>query len=197
MVAAAQIRKRGGQDFGAYYGDACAMQDLAPSRAVKAHLGQGILDINGDRLKFTDWPPVFSTLAINRHLQNISISSSFQIGPAVGETGKERGREITRKEFKAFQLPGFWNKSLPHPHILFIVSLYLPTLLSLFHLHISLSLLSLPSLYLSLCLSLPSLPPSLSLPSSSLPLSLLPLGVQTVGTGTLLEGGFQPSTPKS
>ncbi|XP_067087378.1 centrosomal protein of 78 kDa [Osmerus mordax] len=86
MLDAAQIRKRGGQDFGAYYDYACAMQDLAPSRAVKAHLSQGILDINGDRLKLTDWPPVFSTLAINRHLQKISISSSFQIGPAVGET---------------------------------------------------------------------------------------------------------------
>ena len=54
MLDAAQIRKRGGQDFGAYYDYACAMQDLAPSRAVKAHLSQGILDINGDRLKFTE-----------------------------------------------------------------------------------------------------------------------------------------------
>lgn len=82
----AQIRRQGAHDFMAYYDLACARQESVPAPAVKMNLGKGILDFNGDRLKLTDWPPVFNSIAINKHLHHIAISSTYQVGS--GDAGK-------------------------------------------------------------------------------------------------------------
>lgn len=83
----AQIRRQGAQDFMAYYEFACARQESVPLPAVKINLNKGMLDFNGDKLKLTDWPPVLSSISINKHLHHIAISSTYQASLASGEAG--------------------------------------------------------------------------------------------------------------
>jgi centrosomal protein CEP78 len=51
MIESVQIRHRGAFDFESHYDNLCAMQDSCPLTAVKAHLQQNVLDINGDRVR--------------------------------------------------------------------------------------------------------------------------------------------------
>lgn len=51
MIESVQERQRGAYDFGSYYDNLCALQDSGPVPAVKAHLHEGVLDVNGDRIR--------------------------------------------------------------------------------------------------------------------------------------------------
>ncbi|XP_050972540.1 centrosomal protein of 78 kDa [Labeo rohita] len=75
MLEPAQIRRRGAQDFEGYYDHVCAAQGSAPVRAVKASLSRGMLEFNPDHISLTDWTPILSALAINKHLQHVAIKS--------------------------------------------------------------------------------------------------------------------------
>lgn len=88
MLDTIHTRRRGAQDFEAYYDHACSMQNTAPWPAIKVNLPKGRLDFNGDRLRVTDWQPILSAIAINKHLHHIAISSSYQTGYADGELVK-------------------------------------------------------------------------------------------------------------
>lgn len=99
MIDSVQVRSRGAVDFQSYYEYACALQDSVPLPAVKAKLGQGILDLNGDRLKLVDWTPILNSLAINKHLHHVAIRSYHQ--PSLGEA--ERYRTSYRKKIPAFR----------------------------------------------------------------------------------------------
>ncbi|XP_076846469.1 centrosomal protein of 78 kDa [Brachyhypopomus gauderio] len=77
MPSSAQIRHRGARDFGGFYEHACAAQGSAPLPAVKANLGRGVLDFNGDVVSLPDWTPVLSALTINTHLQQVAIRSCY------------------------------------------------------------------------------------------------------------------------
>lgn len=44
-------------DFAAHYDHLCATRGMAPIPAVKMFLSQGVLDINGDRIKYVS--PMF------------------------------------------------------------------------------------------------------------------------------------------
>ncbi|KAI4883148.1 hypothetical protein NFI96_028035, partial [Prochilodus magdalenae] len=77
MLGSAQLRRRRAQDFAACYDSACAAQGSVPVPAVKSSLSQGVLDFNGDVISFPDWTPILSSLAINKHLQNVTIRSCF------------------------------------------------------------------------------------------------------------------------
>jgi len=46
------IRQRGGYDFAMHYDHLCALNNTCPLPAVKAHLAQGQLDINADRIRY-------------------------------------------------------------------------------------------------------------------------------------------------
>ena len=54
MIESVQARHRGAFNFEDHYDNLCALQDSAPLPAVKAHLPQGIIDLNGDRVRW-DW----------------------------------------------------------------------------------------------------------------------------------------------
>ncbi|XP_020324562.1 centrosomal protein of 78 kDa isoform X2 [Oncorhynchus kisutch] len=101
MLDTVQIRRRGAQDFEAYYDYACTMQDSVPLPAVKANLSQGMLDFNGDRLKLTDWTPILNSLTINKQLQHVAVRSCYQSGLSIGET--ERYRAGNRKKIPAIR----------------------------------------------------------------------------------------------
>ncbi|XP_073723675.1 centrosomal protein of 78 kDa-like isoform X1 [Misgurnus anguillicaudatus] len=75
LESAAHIRRRGAQDFEGYYDHICASQGSAPVRAVKTGLSGGMLEFNADHISLADWTPILSALAINKHLQHISIKS--------------------------------------------------------------------------------------------------------------------------
>ncbi|XP_065103679.1 centrosomal protein of 78 kDa isoform X2 [Paramisgurnus dabryanus] len=75
MLESAHIRRRGAQDFEGYYDHICASQGSAPVRAVKTGLSRGMLDFYADHICLADWTPILSALAINKHLQHISIKS--------------------------------------------------------------------------------------------------------------------------
>lgn len=91
----AHIRRRGAQDFMAYYDFACARQESIPLPAVKINLDKGMLDFNGDRVKLTDWPPILNSICINKHLHHIAISSTYQASLASGDAGKAENKPGT------------------------------------------------------------------------------------------------------
>uniref|UniRef100_A0A3B4A043 Centrosomal protein 78 n=1 Tax=Periophthalmus magnuspinnatus TaxID=409849 RepID=A0A3B4A043_9GOBI len=72
------IRRRGAHDFLAYYDFASARQESVPLPAVTMNLDKGMLDFDGDRIKLSDWPPILDSIAINKQLHHIGISSTFQ-----------------------------------------------------------------------------------------------------------------------
>uniref|UniRef100_A0AAQ4RZT0 Centrosomal protein 78 n=1 Tax=Gasterosteus aculeatus aculeatus TaxID=481459 RepID=A0AAQ4RZT0_GASAC len=84
------IRRRGAQDFMAFYDQACARQESVPLPAVKMNLDKGMLDFNGDRVKLTDWPPILSSICINKHIHHIAISSTHQASLSFGDTVSDR-----------------------------------------------------------------------------------------------------------
>lgn len=71
------IRHRGAFDFETHYCSLCALQDTVPLLEVKAHLVQGILDINADKIRLADWTPILNTLRINKNLRFIAIRSYY------------------------------------------------------------------------------------------------------------------------
>ena len=52
MIESVAVRQRGAYDFQTHYENLCALQNSCPLQAVKAHLSEGVLDINGDRIRF-------------------------------------------------------------------------------------------------------------------------------------------------
>uniref|UniRef100_A0A9L0R9I7 Centrosomal protein 78 n=1 Tax=Equus caballus TaxID=9796 RepID=A0A9L0R9I7_HORSE len=90
MIDSVKLRRDSAADFFSHYEYLCALQDSVPLPAVRACLREGVLDFNADRLRAVDWPPLLSTLKINRDLPLISIRSSFQ--PWLGETGSDRNK---------------------------------------------------------------------------------------------------------
>ncbi|XP_058491187.1 centrosomal protein of 78 kDa [Solea solea] len=94
----AQIRRQGAQDFMAYYAFACARQESVPLPSVKMNVDKGMLDFNGDRLKLTDWPPVLTSISINKHLHHIAISSTYQASLGPGDADKRYYKSGFRKK---------------------------------------------------------------------------------------------------
>ncbi|XP_068560181.1 LOW QUALITY PROTEIN: centrosomal protein of 78 kDa [Cebidichthys violaceus] len=99
----AHDRRRGAQDFTAYYDSACARQESVPLPAVKMNLDKGMLDFNGDRVKLTDWPPILSSICINKHLHRIAISSTYQASLASGDTDRRFYKSSFRKRIPAIR----------------------------------------------------------------------------------------------
>ncbi|KAF3695620.1 Centrosomal protein of 78 kDa [Channa argus] len=98
IQGSAQIRRQGAQDFMAYYEFACARQESVALPAVKMNLNKGMLDFNGDRLKLIDWPPILSSISINKHLHCIAISSTYQASLSFGDAaGREHKSNIKKK----------------------------------------------------------------------------------------------------
>uniref|UniRef100_A0A8C2Z2G2 Uncharacterized protein n=1 Tax=Cyclopterus lumpus TaxID=8103 RepID=A0A8C2Z2G2_CYCLU len=99
-MISAHIRRRSAQDFMACYDFACARQESVPLTAVRMNLDKGMLDFNGDRVKLPDWPPILSSICINKHLHHIAISSTYQTSLASGDTGKAgEERKLIQKGF--------------------------------------------------------------------------------------------------
>ena len=51
MIESVAARHRGAYDFEGHYDNLCALQSSCPLLAVKSHLSDGVLDINGDRIR--------------------------------------------------------------------------------------------------------------------------------------------------
>ncbi|XP_007903110.1 centrosomal protein of 78 kDa isoform X2 [Callorhinchus milii] len=101
MIETIKLRRGGALNFKSHYEYLCALQDTVPLQAVKANLSQGALDINGDRIKLSDWEPILSTISINNHLSFLAVRSYHQ--PSVGEMGYERHRQYFRKRISAIR----------------------------------------------------------------------------------------------
>lgn len=84
----AQIQQRAAHHFLAHYENACAKQDSIPLSAIKMHLDKEMLDFNGDRVTLQDWPPLLSSICVNKHLHHIAISSTYHPYLGSGDTGK-------------------------------------------------------------------------------------------------------------
>ncbi|XP_022047993.2 centrosomal protein of 78 kDa isoform X1 [Acanthochromis polyacanthus] len=97
----AHIRRQGALDFMAYYDFACARQESVPLPAVKMKLDKGMLDFNGDRLKLTDWPPILSSISINKHLHHIAISSTYQASLGSGDADRRYFKSSFRRRIPA------------------------------------------------------------------------------------------------
>ncbi|XP_022087058.1 centrosomal protein of 78 kDa-like [Acanthaster planci] len=89
-----QARQQGSQDFEGYYKQLCALQNTCPLTGVKVHLAEGVLDLNGDRIRAPDWAPILNALRINKSLRFVGIRSYYQhvIGCEDFQDGKPRSR---------------------------------------------------------------------------------------------------------
>ncbi|XP_017551874.1 centrosomal protein of 78 kDa [Pygocentrus nattereri] len=103
MLGSAQLKRRRAQDFAACYDSACAAQGSVPLPAVKSSLGQGVLDFNGDVISLPDWTPVLLSLAINKHLQNVTIRSCY-----LGTLGSQASSKATSRK----KTPAIHSKSM-------------------------------------------------------------------------------------
>ena len=54
MIQSVIVRQRGALDFAGHYDNVCALQSSCPLPAVKAHLAESVLDINGDRIRYAN-----------------------------------------------------------------------------------------------------------------------------------------------
>ncbi|CAH1251346.1 CEP78 [Branchiostoma lanceolatum] len=88
MIETVQVRQRGAYDFGTYYDNLCALQNTVPLPAVKAHLSDGVLDLNSDRLRGPDFVPLLNTLRINKSLSFVAFRSYYQPLPSDTPVGK-------------------------------------------------------------------------------------------------------------
>ncbi|XP_038046202.1 centrosomal protein of 78 kDa-like [Patiria miniata] len=89
-----QARQRGALDYEGYYKQLCALQDTCPLTCVKVHLAQGVLDLNGDRIRSPDWAPVLNALRINKSLRFVGVRSYYQQANGIEDSkdGKLRSR---------------------------------------------------------------------------------------------------------
>ncbi|XP_076005467.1 centrosomal protein of 78 kDa [Genypterus blacodes] len=97
----AQIRRQAAKDFMAHYDIACARQDSMPLPAVTMNLDNNVLDFNGDRVKLADWQPILDSIAINKHLHHIAISSTYQAGLGSRDTDIRYYKSSLRKKIPA------------------------------------------------------------------------------------------------
>ncbi|XP_006822082.1 centrosomal protein of 78 kDa-like [Saccoglossus kowalevskii] len=104
MIESVQARQRGAYDFGSHYDNLCLLQNTCPLHSVKAHIEEGVLDVNADRIRLSDWTPLLNTLAINKSLQYIGIRSYYQncdddkVSESQKYTAKKRAPPIRSKE---------------------------------------------------------------------------------------------------
>lgn len=82
------IRHRGAHDFMAYYEFACGQIESVPLTSVSMNLHKGSLDFNGDKVKSSDWPPIISSISVNKHLNCIAIRSTHQASGGATGGGK-------------------------------------------------------------------------------------------------------------
>uniref|UniRef100_A0A673HF14 Centrosomal protein of 78 kDa-like n=1 Tax=Sinocyclocheilus rhinocerous TaxID=307959 RepID=A0A673HF14_9TELE len=95
MLEPAQIRRRGAQDFEGYYDHVCVAQGSAPVRAVKASLSRGMLEFNPDHISLTDWTPILSALAINKHLQHVAMKSCHLTSTGAQSSSRSHSKKKT------------------------------------------------------------------------------------------------------
>ncbi|CAL1548543.1 unnamed protein product, partial [Lymnaea stagnalis] len=105
MIESVQARQRGAYNFSDHYDNLCALQDSVPLPSVKAHLAQGVIDLNGDRIRLTDWQPIINSIKINKSLQFIAVRSYYQIPP---EEDAKRAAILKRK------MPSIRSKEITH-----------------------------------------------------------------------------------
>ncbi|KAM8865059.1 centrosomal protein of 78 kDa-like [Synchiropus picturatus] len=105
----AQIRRRGSQDFSAYYDFICAREECCPLPSVKMNLDTGMLAFNGDRVKLSDWPPILDSISINKHLHHIAISSTNPSNFGSGDTD----RRYLKPSFKR-RVPAIRSKDMTY-----------------------------------------------------------------------------------
>lgn len=76
-IESVAVRQRGAYDFLTHYENLCALQSSCPLPAVKAHLGESVLDINGDRIRAVDWMPIVNSVRINKTLEFVAVHSYY------------------------------------------------------------------------------------------------------------------------
>ena len=74
-----KTRHRAMYDFECCYEQLCSLQASVPLQFVKAHLQEGVIDINGDKIRMLDWAPILDSIKINKNLKYIAIQSFFQL----------------------------------------------------------------------------------------------------------------------
>lgn len=73
-----KTRHRAMYDFEGCYEQLCSLQGSVPLQIVKAHIKDGVIDINGDKIRMLDWAPVLDSIKVNKNLRYMAIKSFFQ-----------------------------------------------------------------------------------------------------------------------
>ncbi|XP_062984638.1 centrosomal protein of 78 kDa isoform X2 [Elgaria multicarinata webbii] len=96
MIDSVRIRRQCSLDFYSHYEHLCALEGCVPLASVKAKKPHGVLDINADRIKTSDWVPLLNAIRHNKTLTSIAIKSFHHQGH--GDSGVEKlGTHIRRR----------------------------------------------------------------------------------------------------
>uniref|UniRef100_A0A452I3R7 Centrosomal protein of 78 kDa n=1 Tax=Gopherus agassizii TaxID=38772 RepID=A0A452I3R7_9SAUR len=101
MIDSVKVRRQSTLDFYSHYEFLCAVQGSVPLKTVKADVNQGILELNADRLKASDWAPLLNAIRHNKTLTSIVIRSFHQQG--LGESGADRPKTYFRRRIPAIR----------------------------------------------------------------------------------------------
>ncbi|XP_050801390.1 centrosomal protein of 78 kDa [Gopherus flavomarginatus] len=101
MIDSVKVRRQSTLDFYSHYEFLCAVQGSVPLKTVKANVNQGILELNADRLKASDWAPLLNAIRHNKTLTSIVIRSFHQQG--LGESGADRPKTYFRRRIPAIR----------------------------------------------------------------------------------------------
>ncbi|KAF8564483.1 hypothetical protein P879_05192 [Paragonimus westermani] len=107
MIPTVKQRQNGAVDFKSFYENICALQNVPPLHSVTCHVAVGILDINADRLRITDWDPILKALKINRNLRFVAFRSF-----AIPSTSKDKNQNFHRRPAPAVLSNGNLLRSL-------------------------------------------------------------------------------------
>ncbi|VDP85914.1 unnamed protein product [Echinostoma caproni] len=86
MIPSVKERQRGAYDFKTFYEGVCALHNVAPLQSITCHLAEGILDVNVDRIRASDWDPIFKSLRINKNLNFVAFRSFINANDESGSS---------------------------------------------------------------------------------------------------------------
>ncbi|XP_077200836.1 centrosomal protein of 78 kDa isoform X4 [Paroedura picta] len=101
MIDSVKTRRQCSLDFYSHYEHLCALHGCMPLSAVKARKLLGLLDINADRIKATEWAPLLNAIRHNKTLNSIAIRSLHYQGH--GDSGAERQGTYFRRKIPAIR----------------------------------------------------------------------------------------------
>nr|XP_056704119.1 centrosomal protein of 78 kDa isoform X1 [Euleptes europaea] len=101
MIDSVKVRRQCSLDFYSHYEHLCGLHGCVPLSAVKSRKLHGVLDINADLIKASDWAPLLNAIRHNKTLTSIAVRSLHHQGH--GDSGAERPGTYFKRRIPAIR----------------------------------------------------------------------------------------------